>query len=69
MKIHLFREFITLAETLNFTKAAEKSCITQPVLSRHIKELEDFFGTPLFLRDTHGVKLTSAGELLLSEAV
>ncbi|MDU4301232.1 MAG: LysR family transcriptional regulator [Eikenella corrodens] len=68
MKIHLFREFITLAETLNFTKAAEKSHITQPVLSRHIKELEDFLGTPLFLRDTHGVKLTSAGEILLTEA-
>ncbi|TDQ56819.1 LysR family transcriptional regulator [Mesocricetibacter intestinalis] len=68
MRIRLLREFITLAEMLNFTKAANKLYMTQPILSRHIKELEDKFGTELFDRSTHHVTLTSAGELLLQEA-
>lgn len=67
MKLKLLREFFILAECLNFTKAAKKLHITQPVLSRHIKELELFFGTELLCRDTHNVALSSAGVLLLHE--
>ncbi|ACS85171.1 LysR family transcriptional regulator [Musicola paradisiaca] len=67
MKIQLLREFIMLSESLNFTRAAQKMNITQPVLSRHMKEMEEIFGTELFRRDTHKVALTSAGELLFSE--
>lgn len=68
MKIKLLREFLILAETLNFTKAAQKIHITQPVLSRHVKELEEYLGTELLCRDTHRVKLTSAGNLLREES-
>lgn len=42
--------------------------ITQPVLSRHMKALEEHFGADLFKRDTHAVELTSSGHLLLDEA-
>lgn len=68
MKIQLLEEFIILAEMLNFTKAAQKLCLTQPVLSRHIKELEEYFGDELFLRDTHSVKLSTTGQLVLLES-
>ncbi|WP_044470265.1 LysR family transcriptional regulator [Mannheimia massilioguelmaensis] len=67
MKLHLLKEFIILAESLNFTKAAEKLNTTQPVLSRHIKEMEEYFGDKLFTRDTHNVKLTATGILVFSE--
>jgi DNA-binding transcriptional LysR family regulator len=68
MKIELLYEFIYLTESLNFTKAAEKLNITQPVLSRHIKQLEDQLDAHLFRRDTHGVELTSVGYIFLEEA-
>jgi len=67
MKIELLYEFIHLARSLNFTKSAERLNITQPVLSRHIKQLEEHFGTQLFRRDTHGVELTSVGHIFLEE--
>lgn len=67
MKIQLLREFLLLSERLNFTRAAQKLHITQPVLSRHMKELEEYVGAALFLRDTHQVTLTSAGHRLASE--
>lgn len=68
MKMQLFYEFISLSKLLNFTQAAQKLHMTQPVLSRHMKQLECEFGVELFLRDTHGVQLTSAGELFVEEA-
>ena len=68
MKIRLLREYIALGEILNFTKAATKLYMTQPILSRHIKELEEKFNTELFVRNTHNVTLTPAGELLLQES-
>jgi DNA-binding transcriptional LysR family regulator len=68
MKIHLLYEFISLSEMLNFTKTAQKMNITQPVLSRHMKTLEEQFDAELFRRDTHGVELTSSGQLFFDEA-
>ncbi|WJV64033.1 LysR family transcriptional regulator [Pectobacteriaceae bacterium CE70] len=67
MKIQLLREFLMLSEWLNFTKSAQKLHITQPVLSRHMKELEAYFDVELFRRDTHKVELTGAGQLLSAE--
>jgi len=68
MKMHLLYEFLSLSKQLNFTQTAQKMNITQPVLSRHMKSLEDQFGVELFRRDTHSVELTSAGELFAVEA-
>lgn len=67
MNIEHLREFLTLAETLNFTKTAEQHYITQPVLSRHIRALEDELGSVLFERSTHQVSLTDNGKYAYSK--
>ncbi len=55
------QEYITLAEQLNFTKAAEMMHIAQPSLSRHITIVEETMGARLLERDTKSVSLTEAG--------
>jgi DNA-binding transcriptional LysR family regulator len=62
------RYFIEAAQTLNFSRAAERLGVTQPSLSLAIQRLERSFGTPVFLRSKSGVKLTKAGARLLSRA-
>jgi DNA-binding transcriptional LysR family regulator len=57
-----------LAETLNFSRAAEKRHITQPAFGRRIKSLEDWCGSELVDRSTHRLKLTPAGEAVLEAA-
>jgi DNA-binding transcriptional LysR family regulator len=57
-----------LAETLNFSRAAELRNITQPAFGRRIRALEDWSGTPLVDRSTHRLKITPAGEIMLSAA-
>ncbi len=60
-------EFIALSQTLNFNKAAQQLFMTQSVLSRHIKELEDEVGFKLFIRNTRNVALTEAGKRLAED--
>lgn len=60
--------FLAVADTLSFRQAAERLHMSQPSLSRAIRQLEDRLGTPLFFRDTHTVRLTPAGERLLPHA-
>ncbi len=67
MNITKIEEFIVLATYLNYSKAAGKLFLTQPVLSRHIHSLEEFLGVQLFVRDTHKVLLTEAGKLCYDE--
>jgi DNA-binding transcriptional LysR family regulator len=57
-----------LAEELNFTRAAKRVAITQPVLSRQIQDLELEIGVRLFDRNSNRVFLTDAGSRFLSEA-
>ena len=59
--------FLTLAETLNFTKAAARLYISQPALSRQIVTLEREINTLLFIRDQKSVRLTPSGTILASE--
>jgi DNA-binding transcriptional LysR family regulator len=61
MDTQALKNFITLAETLHFTKTSEKVFIAQPALSRQIKELERSIGAQLFKRDKRNVSLTKAG--------
>ena len=57
--------FRVAAETLNFTRAAQKLGMSQPSVSQHIQNLERFFCTPLFVRSTRNLQLTDAGIALL----
>ena len=59
------RAFEAVARHLNFRAAAEELSLTQSAVSRQIQALEDEVGTPLFLRHTRAVDLTSAGAQLL----
>lgn len=56
------RIFLSLAETLNFTETANQLFITQQAVSKHISQLESELGFLLFVRSTHNVRLTAAGE-------
>ena len=63
MNIDYMREFLVLAEKLNYTTAAEELYISQPTLTRHVNALEDEFGARLFNRSRHNVELTVCGEI------
>ncbi len=56
--------FMTVADTLNFTRAAQKLYVTQQVVSKQIKKLEDELGFNLFIRDSKGVALSNSGRML-----
>ena len=62
------REFVMLADCLNFSEAAERLFISQSSLSKHIQALERELGTNLFIRTTRSIRLSDAGELYLSYA-
>ena len=59
--------FRTLTEELHFRKAAERLFISQPGLTRQIKQLEQFYGVALFERTKRSVTLTAAGSYLKNE--
>src|SRR5580765_5681448 len=61
MELIWFEDYLALAETLNFSRAAELRHVTQPAFSRRIRALEDWVGVDLFERDSHPVLLTEAG--------
>jgi len=67
IELRHFRYFRAVAEELSFRKAAEKLFISQPGLSKQIKQMEDVVGASLFDRTKQKVSLTSAGTFLLGE--
>lgn len=60
--------FVAVADTLNFTRAAQRLHLSQQALSTSIRSLERELGGPLFERDRRQVVLTAAGETLLRDA-
>jgi len=57
--------FHTVAKRLNFSKAAEELFISQPAVTRHIREIENHYKIRLFDRNGSRIKLTAAGHILL----
>lgn len=64
----VLRYFVAVAEHLSFTRAARTLFVSQPSLSRQIRQLEDRLGTELFVRTKNEVRLTRTGEVLLPAA-
>ena len=63
-----FDDFLVLAATLNFTRAAEARHVTQPAFSRRIRALEDWLGVQLVDRDVQPIVLTDAGAWFVGAA-
>lgn len=68
MNLDLLRYFLAIAETGNFTRAAERTLISQPSLSSGIKKLERELGVILFERGGRLTQLTPAGQVFLEKA-
>lgn len=68
MSIDELRIFVAVAQTLNFTQAADDLHFSQPTLSRRISDLENKLGHKLFVRTTRRVELTEFGQNFLLEA-
>jgi LysR family transcriptional regulator, benzoate and cis,cis-muconate-responsive activator of ben and cat genes len=69
MTIPQLKNFLVLAEVLNFRKASEDTYIAQPALSRQIRMLEEEVGAELFDRTKKQIKLTPSGEYFAKEVV
>lgn len=68
MELRVLRYFLTIAREGNITNAASALHVTQPTLSRQIRDLEDELGQRLFVRNSHSVSLTEEGMLLRKRA-
>lgn len=69
MELRHLRYFLAIVQEKSFTTAAEKLGISQPALSKQIKDLEDEIGRPLFVRSIRNIRLTEAGQFLRQRAM
>lgn len=67
MELKQIRHFLSVAETLNFTQAADQNDISQPALTKSIQKLEEEFGGLLIVRDGKNTRLTELGQKIRSE--
>src|SRR5260221_10545335 len=68
MELRHLRYFVAVAETENVSRAALKLHVSQPGLSRQIRDLENELGFSLLTRSAKSVRLTEAGKTFLAEA-
>lgn len=68
MDLKSLRYFVAVAEARSVGKAAQRLHMAQPPLTVQIRNLEAQIGTPLFLRESTGMRLTDAGSALFSRA-
>ena len=68
MEFRVLRYFLTVAREGNITRAADFLHVTQPTLSRQLKDLEQELGKKLFIRSSHSIILTDEGMLLRNRA-
>jgi LysR family transcriptional regulator, benzoate and cis,cis-muconate-responsive activator of ben and cat genes len=68
MELRQLRHFSAVAQYGNFSRAAVHLNLTQPALSRQVRNLEDELGVMLLKRTEHGVILTTEGKIFLEEA-
>jgi LysR family transcriptional regulator, benzoate and cis,cis-muconate-responsive activator of ben and cat genes len=68
MELRHLRYFVTVAEELNVSRASARLRISQPAVSRQLRDLEEELGVELFERNKSKLKLTGAGEAFLAHA-
>ena len=68
MDVRFLVTFLEVVKTRHFTKTAENLYLTPSAVSARIKQLEEYFNTPLFIRHRHSIQLTAAGERLVPYA-
>jgi DNA-binding transcriptional LysR family regulator len=68
MELRHLRYFVVVAEEQNVTRAAERLHVSQPPLSRQVRDLEEELGVELFRRTAKSLALTEAGKIFLIEA-
>lgn len=67
INLELYKIFVFVAKEGNITKASEKLNISQPAVTKHIKNLEEQLGSTLFKRNKYGMELTKKGKELFDE--
>lgn len=68
MELRHLRYFVAIAQDMSISRAADRLRVSQPPLSRQIRDLEEEIGTALFHRANKRLQLTAAGEFFLQEA-
>jgi len=68
LEIRVLRYFLAIAREGSITAASQQLHITQPTLSRQMKDLEEELGKKLFIRGSHNIRLTTEGFILRNRA-
>jgi DNA-binding transcriptional LysR family regulator len=68
LEFRLLKYILAVAETLNFTRAAQRLFLAQPSLSKQIRDLEIDIKFPLFERSRDGIRITDAGRIVIAYA-
>ncbi|WP_219836175.1 LysR family transcriptional regulator [Paenibacillus sp. R14(2021)] len=69
MQVEWFRSFTEAAKWKSFSKAADRLNLTQPAISKQIRQLEAVYGVELFQRSASGVELTKAGRQFMAQII